>query len=284
MLELRAGLVGDGIGPSLTPDVHMAEGRALGLTYTYERFDTERSGTLASALSMAQAEGYAGLNITHPHKQAVVGHLDQLEGVAAQIRTVNTVVFQNDQSVGWNTDYYGFKKALGREIGSVEGQTVQVFGAGGAGLAVVLALLDSGVAQIVISDLDHKRSEALVSDVLSIRPEAVLEAVPPLAATPSVDGLVNCTPMGMANHPGIAADPAHYGHRCWAADIVYFPKDTEFVKRARAAGMRVMDGTGMALWQAVEAFRLITGHAPDTMRMKATLQELLSQNGEIAAQ
>lgn len=284
MREVRAGLIGDGIGPSLTPDIHMIEGKELGLNYTYDRFDTSGSDTLESALSTARTNGYAGLNITHPHKKAVVTHLDRLEGIASEIKTVNTVVFRDGQAIGWNTDYLGFKMALARNIGPVEGQFVHVVGAGGAGLAVVLALLDSGVAKVAISDLNAPSAEALIADVRAIRPRASLEPVDLASAPVGVEGIVNCTPMGMANHPGAAVDPTRYRPDAWVADIVYFPLDTLFVQKARGAGMRVMDGSGMALWQAVEAFRLITGHRPDASRMQASLQRLLAERREFAAQ
>lgn len=283
MPEIRAGLIGNGIGPSLTPELHMAEGRALGLNYQYCRFDTAESCTLASAFTLAVEAGYAGLNVTHPHKQSVTAHLDRLAGVAEQIGTVNTVVFSDREAVGWNTDYSGFKRALASRIGNVEGQFVLVLGAGGAGLAVTLALLDSGVARIAVTDLCQDRVQGLIDAAMSARPKARLEAIEPRQIPNGVSGIVNCTPMGMATHPGMAADPATFGPECWAADIVYFPQETAFVQAARATGMRVMDGTGMALWQAVEAFRLITGHEPYAQRMQNTLSQLLAQTQEIAA-
>ena len=284
MTEIKAGLIGDGIGPSLTPDMHMIEGKALGLRYTYDRFDTSGSETLETALRTARTKGYAGLNITHPHKKAVVKNLDRLEGIASEIKTANTVVFRDGQAIGWNTDYLGFKEALARNIGTVEGQAVHVVGAGGAGLAVVLALLDSGAAKVAISDLNVNSAEALIADVRVIRPQAGLERVDLRSAPDGVAGIVNCTPMGMADHPGAAVDPTRYRPDAWVADIVYFPLDTLFVQKARGAGMRVMDGSGMALWQAVEAFRLITDHRPDASRMQASLQRLLAERREFAAQ
>ncbi len=284
MREVRAGLIGDGIGPSLTPDMHMIEGKALGLRYTYNRFDTSGSETLETALRTARTTGYAGLNITHPHKKAVVTHLDRLEGIASEIKTVNTVVFRDGQAIGWNTDYLGFKEALVHHIGPVERQFVHVVGAGGAGLAVVLALLDSGAARLAISDLSALSAKALIADVGAIRPQARLELVDLASAPEGARGIVNCTPMGMADHPGAAVDPTQYHRKAWVADIVYFPQDTLLVQKARHAGMRVMDGSGMALWQAVEAFQLITGHKPDALRMEANLQALLAGRREIAAQ
>ncbi len=284
MHEMKAGLIGDCIGPSLTPDIHMSEGKALGLQYTYVRFDTSGSETLETALRAAKTRGYAGLNITHPHKKSVVAHLDQLEGIASEIKTVNTVVLKDGQAIGWNTDYLGFKQALAHHIGPIEGQFVHVVGAGGAGLAVVLALLDSGAARVAISDLSAMSAGALIADVGAIRPQASLERVDLTSAPEGVEGIVNCTPMGMADHPGAAIDPTQYHPEAWVADIVYFPQDTLLVQKARNAGMRVMDGSGMALWQAVEAFQLITGHKPDALRMQASLQKLLAERKEIAAQ
>jgi shikimate dehydrogenase len=140
------------------------------------------------------------------------------------------------------------------------------------------------VAKVAISDLNAPSAEALIADVRGIRPQANLDRVDLQSIPDGVAGVVNCTPMGMADHPGTAVDPTRYSPSAWVADVVYFPLDTLLVQKARNEGMRVMDGSGMALWQAVEAFQLITGHRPDASRMRASLQRLLAERREFAAQ
>lgn len=278
---MKAGLVGDHIGPSFTPDMHEHEGEQLGLSYRYDRFDTSDGATLEQVVGRARSEGFAGLNITHPHKHAVTVLMDRLQGAAAEVKSVNTVIFQGDKAIGANTDYTGFKIALSRQIGDVTGDSVRQLGAGGAGASVALALLDAGVGALSLFDVSPSRARALKATLARARPGAAVHiATEPDESADSMDGMVNCTPLGMVEHPGMAVDPALFFPRCWAADIVYFPQDTAFLRASRKHGMRVMDGTHMALWQAVEAFRLITRNTPDPARMEAHLTRLLAaRNG-----
>ena len=273
---MKAGLVGHHIGPSLTPALHEAEGAALGLDYHYARFDTADGTPLAQVVARARAAGYAGLNITHPHKPAVVALLDRLEGAAAEVRSVNTVVFRGTSAIGHNTDYSGFRAGLRRTIGDITGQHVRQLGSGGAGAAVALALIDAGVRTLTIFDTRPVRADVLIATLAKARPGARVRAVTSPDETASeIGGVVNTTPLGMADTPGMAVDPTVFSSRAWAADIVYFPRDTAFLRAAQGHGMQVMDGTQMALWQAVEAFGLITEHAPDPARMASHLSELL---------
>lgn len=278
---MRAGLIGDGIGPSLTPGMHEAEGRALGLDYRYDRFDTARGQhagrALAELLDEAEAAGFAGLNITHPHKRAVVPLLHRLEGVAGMLGTVNTVLFRAGTRIGCNTDHAGFRHALADRIGDIAGQHVLLAGPGGAGLAVALAVLDAGAALSLI-DRGEAPAEAAAGRLRAVRPGLRVAALRHLPdGLRDFDGAINCTPLGMAGHPGMAFDPAGLAPAAWVADIVYSPLRTRLIRTAQAQGRTVMDGGAMALYQAVESFGLITGHAPDTGRMAARFGALLKQ-------
>ena len=281
---MKAALVGDGIGPSLTPGMHEAEGRALGLDYRYGRIDTReapwRDMTLSAILDRAEAEGHAGLNITHPHKMAVTAHLDRLSGPAAALGSVNTVVFREGRRVGHTTDYTGFRAALAAFGVALQGARVVQFGAGGAGAATALALLDAG-AGLRLVDPDRGRAAALAERLRAARPNAEVSAGP--ADLARADGAVNATPLGMEDHPGMAFDPADLPPGAWVAEIVYFPLETALVRAARARGLPVMDGAAMALHQAVDAFALITGVAPDVARMRASFARLLAErDGAVA--
>ncbi|MBO6892437.1 MAG: shikimate dehydrogenase [Roseibium sp.] len=281
---MKAALVGDHIGPSLTPAQHELEGAALGLDYRYGRIDTGgrklSRADLAQILSDAEADGLVGLNVTHPHKSTVVELLHRLEGPANELLTANTVVLQAGERIGFNTDYGGFRRAIQSEIASIAGNTVVLCGAGGAGASVALALADLGVDTLFIIDPVLERAKGLKTRLNMLRPWLQTLAAESIDGVPfdQVSGAVNCTPLGMASHPGMAFDPWLLSRATWVADIVYFPRKTAFLKLAEAHGCRVMDGTKMALWQAVEAFRLLTGHEPDVDRMKATLEGLLQQD------
>ncbi|MCV0425131.1 MAG: shikimate dehydrogenase [Roseibium sp.] len=281
---MKAALLGDNIGPSLTPAQHEIEGAALGIQYDYHRIDTggqKLSGAaLEGILADAEKMGLVGLNVTHPHKSAVVDFLHRLEGPAKDLETVNTIILRDGMRVGHNTDYSGFRQAVQGKIGSIKGHSVLQCGAGGAGASVALALADLGIERLIIVDQVEQRARDLKSKLNTLRswlPVVTASGVEDVGFE-TVAGAVNCTPLGMAEHPGMVFDPWRLRPQAWVADIVYFPRKTDFLKRARKHGCRVMDGTAMALWQAVGAFQLLTGHAPDAERMKNALETLLAQN------
>src|SRR6202045_402289 len=160
------GLIGSGIQASRTPAMHEREGAAQGLAYVYKIIDLDTLGLSAAALpellTAARRFGFAGLNITHPCKQAVIPLLDDLSPDARALGAVNTVVFGRDgRAVGHNTDWSGFAEAFRRTLSDVARRRVVQFGAGGAGAAVGHALLTLGVDELAIVDTDRGRSERL---------------------------------------------------------------------------------------------------------------------------
>lgn len=267
-----AGLVGSGIGPSRTPFMHEAEGAAQGFAYVYRRIDLDALGLgpadLGDILRWAERLGFDGLNVTHPCKQAVIAQLDDLSPAAEAIGAVNTVVLANGRRIGHNTDGTGFLEAFRRGLPDVARERVVQLGAGGAGAAVAWALLEGGVRELFLFDLDRGRADALAARMAGRFPNARVRLVEDLASTlAAADGLVNTTPVGMAAYPGSPVPPVLLRPGLWVAEIVYFPLETELLRAARAAGCRTLDGSGMAVFQAVEAFRLFTGCEPDIERM-----------------
>ncbi|MCY4260068.1 MAG: shikimate dehydrogenase [Rhodobacteraceae bacterium] len=273
---IRAALIGAHIDPSLSPAMHETEGSALGLTYHYDRIDTARSCLdLESILAQAREAACAGVNITHPHKQEILPLLTSLDDRARRIGAVNTVVFKEDgETLGMNTDHRGFARALLRHIGSIQGQTVAQYGAGGAGSAVALALCEAGIRHLLITDTDARKSNALAQRLRGMGWRADAEEV---IGSAGIDGAVNCTPVGMAWCPGQVFDPGGLSRDAWVADCVY-PYETELVSNARAAGLAVMDGARMALFQMAASFEIFTGTAPDIDRMERMLTVLLADD------
>ncbi|WP_458319873.1 shikimate dehydrogenase [Mycolicibacterium brisbanense] len=278
-----AGLIGTGVGPSLTPALHMAEGRAQGLEYVYRTLDLNVLGLspeqVGEILTWSRRLGYDGLNITHPCKQLVVGHLDDIDDTARTLGAVNTVVFRDGRAVGYNTDTTGFAHGFAEGLPGAATGSVVLVGAGGAGTAVADALLRLGTAHLSIVDLDVDRASALAHELTDRHPDARVEAssFDKLSVLlPNTDGLVHATPTGMAEHPGVAFDTALLHPDMWVADIVYRPLDTALLQAARAAGCWTLDGGHMAVYQAVDAFALITGVAPDAARMSAHFRDLVS--------
>ena len=165
---ILAGLIGHGIQASRTPRLHEQEGRAQGLHYTYQLLDLQTMGVDVSALPRlldeAQAQGFAGLNITHPCKQIVLPLLDELAPEAAAIGAVNTVVFTNGKRIGHNTDWWGFAESFKRGLPDVLRAQVILIGAGGAGSALAYAAFQLGVQRLAIYDVDHDRAAQLRMD------------------------------------------------------------------------------------------------------------------------
>jgi quinate/shikimate dehydrogenase (NAD+) len=279
------GLVGAGVEPSLMPTLHMLEARALGLDYVYRIVDLTVSGVppseIGTLLHYAAAFGYDALNITHPCKQLVVEHLDRVAERAARLGAVNTVLISGGTTTGYNTDQQGFATALATELSGAAKDVVVQLGAGGAGAAVADALLESGVEHLIIVDRDEDKAVVLVGQLAARFPTAWVEASQPdklPVLMPAADGLVHCTPTGMADHPGVPLDPALLHAGLWVADIVYRPLETALLRAARAAGCWVMHGGHMAVHQAADTLRLVTGREPDVARMLRMFARLVDDS------
>ncbi len=271
--SVLVGLIGRGIQASLSPRMHEAEGRRLGLGYTYKLIDVDllppAEAALQGLISAAEAMGFSGLNITHPFKEQVIAHLDRLSPDAAAIGAVNTVVFEGGARVGYNTDCWGFAESFRRYMPMVAKNRVLLLGAGGAGLAVGRALLELGVARILVCDVNAAKAAALVAQLGPDHAELAMDAATALHA---VDGLVNATPVGMASYPGSPVPLEALRRDLWVADIIYFPAETALLRAARAMGCITLPGAGMAVFQAVKAFELFSGIAPDAEAMTRHFQ------------
>ncbi len=268
------GLIGAGIQASLTPAMHEREGAAQGLRYVYRLIDLTTLGlgaeVLGELITAAQRMGFAGLNITHPCKQSVIPLLDDLSDDARALGAVNTVVFKDGKRVGQNTDWFGFAENFRRGLPDAPRDHVVQLGAGGAGSAVAHAALTCGVKKLTIVDTAIERAKAVAEGrAARFGPDRISVADPAEigAALATADGLINTTPIGMTKYPGLPLSAALLRPDLWVAEIIYFPIETELLRTARALGCRTLDGGGMAVFQAVEAFRLFTGIEPDAERM-----------------
>ena len=278
--SVLVGLIGAGIQASRSPAMHEREGAAQGLAYIYRLIDLDGPGLAAAALpellAWAYRFGFAGLNITHPCKQAVIPVLDALSSDARAIGAVNTVVFEADgKAVGHNTDWYGFAESFRRELTDAPRARVAQLGAGGAGSAVAHALLTLGVGELSIADIDEARAGQLAAALCGrFGAGRAIASTDPARVIGAADGLVNTTPIGMVGHPGMPLSRGLLRPELWVADVVYFPLETELLRTARAIGCRTMSGGTMAVFQAVGAFRLFTGIEPDADRMIAHFASL----------
>jgi shikimate dehydrogenase len=275
------GLVGAGIATSVSPALHERAADRLGLRYLYRLVDLDRLAlgpdALDGLLVAARQLGFRGLNVTHPCKQAVLRHLDELSPEAAAVGAVNTVVFEDGRSVGHNTDGFGFERSFRRGLAGAATDLVVLLGAGGAGAAVAAAMLELGAGRIVVADPDMDRARGLAESAGARFGRDRVAAVPPGRLAEHLgraDGLVNASPVGMTGHPGTPVDPDLLAPHLWVADVVYRPLRTELLAEAGRRGCRTLDGGGMAVFQAARAFEIFTGRAPDAERMLADFAAL----------
>ena len=275
--SLRAGLIGAGIQGSRSPAIQMTEARALGLDLAYHLFDLDRipggEEMLPSLLARLRSMGYCGVNITYPIKQSVIKLLDSCSDDVKSLGACNTVVFQDNRSIGHNTDWKGFSDSFVRGLPGASLDTVLQLGAGGAGSAVSYALLRLGAKRILVHDIDRGRADAFVDRFNKLAGAERLFSGGMLEHRASeARGVVNCTPMGMTRLPGSPLPAAFLRPELWVADIVYFPLRTELLRLAAAKGCRTLAGGGMVVFQAAEALRLFSGKMPDTQRMLAQFE------------
>jgi quinate/shikimate dehydrogenase (NAD+) len=282
--SVLCGLIGKGIQSSFTPRMHMREGEAQGMRYVYRLVDLSVLGLEAEALpellTAAQRMGFDGLNVTFPCKQAVIRYLDDLSEEARALGAVNTVVLKDGKRVGHNTDCSGYGEAFRRHMADARKDRVVQMGAGGAAAAVAFALLSSGVGQLTIFDIEAARADDLAAKMSAHFGAGRAVAGEDIAAAAgAADGLVNTTPVGMEKLPGMPVPAGVLRPDLWVSEIIYFPLETELLRRARALGARTTDGGGMAVFQAAAAFRLFTGVEPDSARMLAHFEALRQSGG-----
>jgi len=281
---MLAGLIGAGIGRSLTPAMHEEEAAHHGLRLHYQLIDVHDPSALnpllPTLLTAARAMGFSGLNITYPFKQQVVPLLDALSDEARAMGAVNTVVVQGDRLIGHNTDGSGWAWGFRRALPQAELQRVVLLGAGGAGSAIAHAVLRLGAERLIVVDPDMARATELcraLDAVHGARCHAVHDVAEAMAGA---SGLIHATPTGMAKLPGMPLPAALLRPDMWVAEIVYFPLETELLRTARALGCRTVDGGGMAVGQAIGAFELFTGLEPDAQRMEAHFRRLVIERSQ----
>jgi shikimate dehydrogenase len=266
------GLIGAGIQASRTPALHEREGEAQGLRYLYQLIDLDALGlgpeALPELITAAERMGFAGLNITHPCKQAIIPLLTDLSADAREVGAVNTVVLRDGQRIGHNSDWWGFAESFRRGLAGARLARVVQLGAGGAGAAVAHAAMELGVAHLTIVDIDTGRAAHLAYSLGARFGRGRAGSTHDIgSAMAQADGLIHATPTGMARYPGLPLPASLLRPPLWVAEIVYLPLETELLREARRIGCRTLDGGGMAVFQAVEAFRLFTGITPDEQRM-----------------
>ncbi|MDH7484741.1 MAG: shikimate dehydrogenase [Anaerolineae bacterium] len=261
------------------PTVVMQEAgfRALGLNWRYLTIEV-RPEQLADAVRGLRAMNFAGINLTIPHKVAVIQHLDGLSPEAELIGAVNTVVREGDRLIGHNTDGKGFLRSVREDAGvDPRGKRVVFLGAGGAARAMSVELALAGAAHITIVNRTASRGQELVA-LLNERTQAMAEFVPWQGAytvPAEADILVNATPIGL--FPDVeampAVDMASIRPGLLVCDVIPNPPRTAFLRAAEARGARTLDGLGMLVYQGAIAFQMWTGVEAPIDVMRKALEE-----------
>jgi shikimate dehydrogenase len=271
--RILVGLLGANIQGSMSPSLFADAFAAAGIDGYYHLLDADRlPGRLPQLFEAIKVAGFAGANVTFPFKQEIIPLLDAVDEGAAQVGAVNTVVFAPDgRSTGYNFDRAGWRNSFDERIGrdAAKDATVVQIGAGGAGRAVAFALMDLGVTDLVLFDLDQSRADALKADLSRhYGPSRCRLAQDLERDIAAAAGVVNATQVGMRGFPGNPVPVAALKASHWAADVIYTPLQTEFLKAAAANGARTLNGSGMCVHQAVEVFRQLTGVEPDPARLR----------------
>lgn len=274
----KLGLLGNGIGRSSAPRLHRLGGALCGITVTYDLLDlqdqppTHFAGTLASCATA----GYWGVNVTYPYKEAAANLVTIADPVVRQLGAVNTVLFGNGKQgaamQGYNTDYTGFLRAYQSRFGTQNPGVVGIVGTGGVGKPVAFGLAQVGATALHLYDLDLEKAAAVAAIVQQAMPHVAVQVCTSLPeVTTGVDGLVNCTPVGMYQHPGTPIPAALIGGQRWAFDVIYTPLETEFLTTARQQGLEILSGYELFFYQGVNAFALFTGLQVEEARLRAAL-------------
>jgi shikimate dehydrogenase len=254
------GVIGWPIEHSLSPPMQNAAIARLGLDWVYVAMPVHPD-RLAAAVAGARALGFVGINVTIPHKEAVIACLDRVDPAARAIGAVNTVHFTESEVVGYNSDAYGYTRTIEQEAGfDFAGKTVLQLGAGGAGRAMAAGAAEAGAACLRLFDIDGPRADRLADDLLRHYPALRIERPDKLDAVAAEGAqlIANATPLGMK-----PADPLPIPESCFAAghvvfDAVYNPAETRLIKAARGRGARTVGGLGMLARQGAWSLRLWT--------------------------
>lgn len=266
------GIIGWPVTGSLSPVIHNTAFEVLGMDWVYVPLPVPPAG-LAEALAGLPALGFAGANVTMPHKTSCADLIEKLSDDARRLRAVNTVVVGTKGLEGHNTDAPGFTRFLVRDAGfEPEGRSALIFGAGGAGRACALALARSGLRTLTIAVRDPGRADGVQATLEGL--ESEVAAIPLDAARGVVaDLVVNATPLGAA---GESLPLPRLGPGVVVVDLLYRPAVTPLQAAARKAGASAFGGVGLLLHQAALSFRLWTGRVPPLSAMSAAVVAALS--------
>ena len=270
-------VIGHPIGHTLSPVMHNASMQELGFDGIYLALDIHPDELMDVLPRMAKM-GFAGANLTVPHKEIAFRGLDKLDESAQLLGAANTVEFTEDGMIGHNTDGYGFLMALEEAFGRrVEGDSVFVLGCGGAGRAVALMAAKEGAKSLVLADIDAERVQRLEDEIKALAPtveiKQALDNATKIALCRESDLVVQASPVGMKKDDPSLLPPEAFRAGQRAFDLIYMYPETAILTTAREAGAKIANGLGMLLHQGARAFEIWTGQKPSISAMRTALEE-----------
>ncbi len=275
------GIFGYPVEHTFSPAMHNAAFRHLGLDYVYVAFPVKPEN-IARAVDGIRGLNLAGVNVTIPHKSAVIDYLDEVDRGAELIGAVNTIVNDNGILKGYNTDAPGFVKSLEVDAGvSPRGKRVFLLGAGGAARAVSIQLALAGAAEIVFTTPFPQEVTGLrciINNSTNTRVgEVMWDKEEILKSLRETDILINATPVGM--HPALGemppVNPEALPKGALVCDLIYNPRETMLLRKAKEHGFSTLNGMGMLLYQGAIAFELWTRAEPPLQVMRNALEKAL---------
>ncbi len=273
------GVIGNPVGHSLSPAIHNAAFRKLGLNFVYLAWQVER---ISDAIKGLRALGnFRGASVTIPHKVAAMPFLDHVEMTAQRIGAINTIVAEKGELTGYNTDATGALRALKEGGAELKDRHIVIVGSGGAARAIAFALaVESGAKQLTLLGIDDPERTNLAQDICSHASLTVedfhLDETTLRRVLPDAHVLIHCTPVGMSPNTDATCIPFPLLHADLSVmDIVYNPLETRLLKDAKRAGCRTISGLEMFLNQAVTQFEFWTNQPAPVDVMRTVLESHL---------
>lgn len=243
------GLLGEKLGHSFSPQIHSLIFKELGIEGHYHLFEVNKTELYNSVLGF-KALKVKGINVTIPYKVDVIKYLDEISREANSIGAVNTICFEGEKTIGYNTDYYGFGMMLDKFNVRVKGKNAVILGSGGASQAVLQFLLDNGINEVIFATRNEEECRRKFNNFEVISYDKIKSLK---------DGgiVVNCTPVGM--YPNIENSPLSkedVSKFTTVVDLIYNPEETLLLKYTREQGIQGVNGLYMLVGQAVKAQEL----------------------------
>jgi len=241
-------VIGNPIEHSLSPKLHNYWIKKNNIEAVYEKKQINRND-IESLINEIKNEKIKGINVTVPFKRLVIPFMDELSSEAKESQSVNTIYFRNGKVVGHNTDISGFELGIKYTKYDVKNKIAFILGAGGVVPSIIIALKKMGATKIIVSNRTKTKTEDLKK---FFRDLEIID----WEKTPNFDIIINATSIGLKNEEGINLDYSNVGHNKFFYDLIYNPKETIFLKRAKLFGNRTENGKMMFIYQAHQAFTI----------------------------